>query len=322
LRIRLGVPSGGSWYSEVTVVFVKVALDGVPPGGAVDIVKINELASMAPIFFLALWSSRSIGFFGKYVNANPVMAATLYTEILALPKMSAPGDMLAKQGRLLIELGWCMMNPGRAANVIAYLDGKPELKPEILEHHLDIAWLNSAKMSSTLFPAAAAASDGRIRLALAWIVRDNNNAEVRAFLESQVDETGSRPRLKPVVLGQLSNPADEDSILLILGKLTPMVPPKGAGPSLPAANADVFTNGKGPALNDVRIEPNVYTATVIEPAHVLNVRTLPSMAGKPFHWLKRGEQVNVMGFIHNWAAVDISGKLGFAHKNFLSAPPV
>jgi SH3-like domain-containing protein len=45
------------------------------------------------------------------------------------------------------------------------------------------------------------------------------------------------------------------------------------------------------------------------------------MAGKPFHWLKRGEQVNVMGFVHNWAAVDINGRLGFAHKNFLSAPP-
>jgi hypothetical protein len=320
LRIRQGVPSGGSWYSEVTLVFVKIALDGVPPGGAVDIVKLNELASIAPIFFLSLWASKSIGFFGKYVNANPAMATTLYTEILALPKMNAPGDMNAKQGRLLIELGWCMMNPVRAANVITYLDGKPELKPEILQIHLDIGWLNLSKMSSILFPAAAAISDGRIRLAIAWINKDSNNADVRIFLDGQVDVTGPQPRLKPPVLDQLSNPADEDEILMVLGKLAPMVPSKGAGPALPAANADVFPNGKGPALNDIRIEPNVYTALVIAPAYVLNVRTLPSMSGKPFHWLKRGESVNVMGFVHNWAAVDINGRLGFAHKNFLSPP--
>jgi hypothetical protein len=99
-----------------------------------------------------------------------------------------------------------------------------------------------------------------------------------------------------------------------------MVPPKGGGPALPAANADAYRTGKGPAMNDVRIEENIYIATVISPAYVLNIRSLPSMDGEPFHWLKRGETVNVMGFVHNWAAVDINGKMGFAYKKFLSTP--
>jgi hypothetical protein len=322
LRIRQGIAAKDTWYDPVTLIFVKAALDGVPPAGGIDIVKVNQLSHMAPHFLLSYWASRSIAHFGADVNVIPALASVLYADVLALPAMSAPGDIKVKQGRFILELSWCMMNPARSANVITYLDARADLTAEILEQHLDIAWLDSVKSGSALFPAAAAVSDGRIRLAIAWLNKDNKNADVRAFLNSQVDDTGSRPRLKPQVLAQLSNPADEDNILLILGRLAPTVPPKGAGQPLPAANADVFPNGKGPAMNDIRIEPNVYTATVVPPAFVLNVRILPSMAGKAFHWLKRGEKVNVMGFVHNWAAVDINGRLGFAHKNFLSAPPV
>ncbi len=319
LRIRQGVAAKDTWYDPVTLIFVKAALDGVPPGGGIDIVRVNQLSHMAPHFLLSYWASRSIAYFGSEVNVNPAIASTLYTEVLSIPAMSAPGDTGVKQGRFILELAWCMMNPGRSANVITYLDAMTDLTPEILETHLDTAWLNASNTSSALFPAAAAAGNGRIRLAIAWLNRDSANADVKAFLNTQVDDSGPRPRLKPAVIAQLSNPADEDSILLILGRLSPTVS-KG-GKSLPAANADVFPNGKGPALNDIRIEPDIYTATVIAPAHVLNVRTLPSMAGKPFHWLKRGETVNVMGFVNNWAAVDINGKTGFAHKNYLSAPP-
>lgn len=322
LRIRQGIAAKDTWYDPVTLIFVKAALDGVPPAGGIDIVKVNQLSHIAAHFLLSYWASRSIAHFGADVNVNPALASTLYSDVLALPAMSAPGDIKVMQGRFILELSWCMMNPARSANVIKYLDARADLTAEILEQHLNIAWLDSVKSSSALFPAAAPVSDGRIRLAIAWLNKDNKNADVRAFLDGQVDDTGPRPRLKPPVLAQLSNPADEDNILLILGRLAPTVPPKGAGPALPAANADVFPNGKVPALNDVRIEPNVYIATVIPPAHVLNVRILPSMAGKPFHWLKRGESVNVMGFVHNWAAVDINGRMGFAHKNFLSAPPV
>jgi hypothetical protein len=322
LRLRHAVPAKDTWYDPVTLIFVKAALDGVPPGGAADVVKLNQLAAMAPHFLLSYWASRSIAFFGAHVNVNPPVATNLYAEVLAIPAMNAPGDIKVKQGHFILELAWCMMNGARSANVITYLDSSADLTSEILEQHLDIQWLNAALSSTVLFPVGAAPTDGRVRLAIAWINKDNNNADVKAFLDSQVIVAGPRPRLQPSVIAQLSNPADEDNILMILGRLAPMIPPKGGGPSLPAANADAFPDFKGPAMNDIMIDSNIYTAIVIPPAYVLNVRTLPSMAGIPFHWLKRGESVNVMGFVHNWAAVDINGKPGFAHKNFLSAPPV
>jgi hypothetical protein len=321
LRIRQYIPPKDTWYDPVTLIFVKAALDGVPPAGGIDIVKVNQLSHMAAHFFLSYWASRGIGHFGADVNVNPTLASTLYPDVTALPVMSAPGDLEVQQGRFILELAWCMMTGARENNLISYLDGKANLKAEVLEKHLDIDWLNSAKTSSALFSASAAASDGRIRLALAWFNKDGGNADVKAFLDSQVDDAGPRPRLKPSVIAQLANPADEDAILRSLGRHTPKAPAKSGGSALPESNADVFPNGKGPALNDVRIEPDVYTATVIPPVFIINVRNLPSMAGKPFHWLKRGEQVNVMGFVHNWAAVDINGRLGFAHRNLLSAPP-
>ena len=125
----------------------------------------------------------------------------------------------------------------------------------------------------------------------------------------------------PAVIAKLANPADEDSILNALGKGVAFVPGIGGVADLPPANADAFP-GKAPAMNDVRVESNPYLATVIPPAFVLNVRKQPTMKGEPFHWLKRGETVKVMGFVHQWAAVDINGKLGFAHGNFLSPPPL
>jgi|GEM_PF-861625 len=321
LRTRSLIPPRDAWYDPVTLALVKEALDGVAPGAAVDIVKVNQLATMAPDFFLSYWAGRSIAFFGSEVNVNPVVAANLYTAVTAIPAMAAPAKQETKEGRFILELGWSMLNPARSGNVIAYLDARAELTTTVLAKHLDIPWLNSVAASASLFPPGAAASDGRIRLALAWMQKDNNNADVKAFLNGQVNVAGPRPRLQPNIIAQLSSPADEEGILSALGRLVPVVPGVGGAKDLPAANADAFP-GKAPAMNDVRVESNPYVATVIPPAFVLNVRKQPTMKGEPFHWLKRGETVKVMGFVHQWAAVDINGKLGFAHGNFLSAPPL
>ena len=52
LRIRQGIAAKDTWYDPVTLIFVKAALDGVPPAGGVDIVKVNQLSHMAPHFLL------------------------------------------------------------------------------------------------------------------------------------------------------------------------------------------------------------------------------------------------------------------------------
>lgn len=325
LRIHQGRRVVDAWYDPVTLAFINAALDGVAVGAGIDIVKVNKLAHMADPFLLSFWASRSVAHFGGSVNPDIALATRMYTDILAIPAMAAPADILTKQGRFITEMGRVLIVPGAAPGVIAFLDAQPSLTPDILRRHIkavNLAWLNTYNASTSLFPAGAAATDGRIRLALAWIITDNGNADVRAFLDAQVDAGAGRPRLKPPVLAQLSNPADENDILRILGRLVPALPPPGgAGPALDPANADVFPDGRRPHMNDVRIEPNVYTATVIAPAYALNIRTRPSMNGRPFHWLHRGDTVQVMGFVHGWAAVDINGKLGFAYGRFLSAPP-
>lgn len=311
------------WYDYVTKVFVENALAGVAPGSGIDIVKVNKLSHLSDPFLSAMWASRSIEDFGK-ANKHGALTVQLYKDVLNLDAMKAPEYPGAKQGKFIMEMGWALLNSARAADVISYLDGMPDLTPAVLGVHMrgdTMKLLSSRGVSAHLFPAGAAATDGRIRLALAWLFVDNNNADVRAFLDAMVDASGPSPRLQAPVLAQLSNPADEPKVLRILGRLTATVPASGGGPSLPAANADAYPNTGPIAWNDVRIEPNPYVATVIPPAFALNVRTRPSMEGVPFHWLKLGDTVNVMGFVHGWAAVDINGKLGFAYRSFLSPPP-
>jgi hypothetical protein len=319
LRTRSLIAPRDAWYDPVTLALVREAISGVAPGAPIDIVKLNQLANIAADFFLSYWASRSLAFFGSEVNVNPA-AANLYTAVTAIPVMAAPAEQETKEGRFILELGWSMLNPARSANVIAYLDARAELTAAILAKHMSVPWLNSVVASASLFPAGAAATDGRIRLALAWMKLDDKNADVQAFLNAQVNVAGPQPKLQPNVLAQLSSPADEEGILSALGRLVPLVPGIGGAADLPAANADAFP-GRAPAMNDVRIESNPYEATVIPPAFVLNIRKQPTMKGEPFHWLKRGETVKVMGFVHQWAAVDINGKLGFAHGHFLSPPP-
>jgi hypothetical protein len=143
---------------------------------------------------------------------------------------------------------------------------------------------------------------------------DNSDASVKFFLRRLVDSAGSRPRLQPIVIAQLSNPADEDVILDALDRKVPMAA------SAPKANADVIPDGFGPQWNETRIEPEIYVATVIAPVTNLNIRRRPSFSGIVFHVLKRGDTIQVMGFIKEWAAVDFNGELGFVFKKFISTP--
>jgi hypothetical protein len=319
LKLRLNVPATASWYDRITRIFVSEAIAGIGPGAPADIAKLNQLAVMAEFFLMSFWGARSIAFFGDAVNPFPAIATNLYTQVLATPEMTAPAAGENQLGRFILELAWCMMTAARTANVITYLDTHAGIKPNDLKDQLNIAWLNSVNASANLFPPAAAATAGRIRLALAWMKNDKANADVLAFLNTQVDATGPRPRLLPNIIAELGNPAEEDGLLDDLGRV-PLVVPVGGDHALPPANADAFSNGRGPAMNDVRIEPEVYIATVIPPAYYLNVRKQPTLAGAPFTRLKRGDTVQVMGFVHQWAAVDIKGKLGFAHSRFLSNP--
>jgi len=69
----------------------------------------------------------------------------------------------------------------------------------------------------------------------------------------------------------------------------------------------------------VLIEPQPYEAIVV--ADNLNVRTLPHMGGRVVAHVSFGDTLRVAGFTHDWAGIDLGGKLGFVHRNHITDPP-
>lgn len=312
LRARLIYAAGSGWWDECTRMMVELALDGVAPSAGIDVTHVNALAHTAQIPFLGYFRVLTATHYTYFVNSR-AFAAALYTKMMATPSFTAPADLSVQKARFVAEQGWLALDATRAANLMTYLDATPALNLDELVPHLSPADL--ALRSPDLFPPGAAVTGGRVRLALAWLQLDPANADVRAFLDGQVLTPAGGPTLTPAVQAQLAGTPERD-VLEALGRLAAVVPGVGGAPALPAANADLV---RTPAMrNDIRIEPRVYNASVL-PA-VLNVRDKPGMHGRPFAWLHRGDVVHVMGFTHDWAAIDQGGKLGFVYKTQVTAP--
>ncbi|MGH9215139.1 MAG: hypothetical protein ACRDZS_02705 [Acidimicrobiales bacterium] len=312
-RLAAGVSAARGWWSECTAALVAVALDGVAPGAGVDVGRLNMMAHLSETPFLAVFSRGiTVNSFVTDVNTQPV-AAAVYARLAATPTMTGPSDLDEMAGRLIFEQGWLALGGARVGPLLAFLDATAPLTTVLIEQHLDASTI--AGHSPALFPAGAAATRGRIRLALAWMNTDPANADVRAFLDAQVLTPPTGAELAPAVRGELGSLTEAD-VLGLLGRLAPVVPPAGGGggQALPAANAEVRRAGR----NQVLIEPHPYQATVLP--QVLNVRTLPGMHGTPFAWPHRGDVLHVAGFTHDWAAVDINGRLGFVHRSKVTPP--
>jgi hypothetical protein len=316
LRTRLGhgIDPAHGWYDELTIALVQTALDGVPAGGPIDPQRISDLADLVDNLFLVRWPG-SFGITVQHlvggVNAKPAFAPGLYAKVAATPTFTGTPDADAQAMRLIVEQGWLKLGEAREGPLLAYLDTTPALTAQIVDHNLDTVAIGAS--SATFFPAAAPATSGRIRLALAWLKHDPANADVRAFLNDQVvAAAGAPPELNLAVRTELGG-FSEDEVLRALGRLLPEAPGAG-GVALPAANAELRTTGDNRAL----IEPHVYEATVT--ADALNVRELPHMGGDVFKVVRAGQHVKVAGFTHNWAGIDVDGKLGFVHRSWITPP--
>jgi hypothetical protein len=316
-RLAAGISPRHPWWDEITIAFVNVALDGVAPGTGVGAERLNALAHMSGIPFLARWPGGygiTAAHFVGHVNNEATFRVPVYDRITRTPTFTAPGDDDARAMRLLVEQGWMQFDGGRAANLMTYVNATPRLTAELIERYLDTGVIGAS--SPTLFPAAAPVTSGRVRLALAWLRHDPANADARAFLDGQVVATPDGPELSPAVRAELGG-FTEHEVLETLGRLTPttmIAGPMGVATEVPEANVEVLGTGG----NRVFVEPHPYLATVLP--HALNVRTLPSMRGEPFAWLHRGDAVQVVGFTHNWAAVDRNGRLGFVYRTKVSSP--
>lgn len=316
LRTRLAA-GGTGWYDEVTLLFVRIAMDGVAVGAAVDMTKLNTLTHMSGYVFLAGWIDKgvTVDYLNTVVNGHPALAPDVYAGLAATPTFTAASSADDRVMRLKVEQAWIALPAAREANLLAFLEATPTLTAEVIGNHLDTALL--APASPTLFPAAAAATPGRIRLALAWLKRAPANADMRAFLNDEVVTPGATPELTPAVRAELGG-VPESEVLESLGRLlatTPVVP-VGGGPAVQVPNANAEIMGRG--VNQVLVEPNPYEATVLPDA--LNVRPAPHMNNEPFAWLHKDDVVRVMGFTHNWAAIDQDGELGFVHRSKITPP--
>jgi hypothetical protein len=317
LRSRLGRPAVPTdWWDICTRALVTVALRPIAAGAGITAERLNGFAHLASTPFLSHWGGDfgiSTGSWVANVNPHPD-AADIYTTIVATSFVAAPADQKARIGRFTLEQGWLAAGGARIAPMITFLDGTPAptFTARTMEQHLDTVEL--AGQSSALFPVGGPTSSGRLRLALAWLFADSGNADVRAYLNGQVNTPPTGPELSPALTAELGGIVDSE-VLEKLGRLTATVPPStpGAAP-LPAANAEVDASG----TNKVRIEPRAYQATVQVVA--LNVRTKPGMHGQVFVVVHQGDVLDVAGFTHNWAAADINGRLGFVHRTMISAP--
>lgn len=311
LRIRLGRPAAHGWWGECTLAMVRTALDGVAPGTAVDINRLNALAHLSDYPFLAMFQRGvEVAHFLTEVNPSP-WAGKVYTELAATPTFQHPGDIDSMAGRFVIEQGWLAFGGPREVPLIAYLEATPTLTTETIERHLDTAAVGG--FSAGLFPAVPA-TDGRLRLALAWLASDPANPDARRFVDAQVQVPAGGAQLSKAAKDQLGS-LTENAILELLGRRAPVVPPAApGGVALPGANAQVRTGRR----NEVLVDPHPYDAGVIPAA--ANVRTLPGLHGRAFTIVHAGDTLHVAGFTHDWAAVDMKGRLGFIHRTLVTPP--
>jgi hypothetical protein len=315
-RQAAGIDPGHGWYDEFTMVLVNLGLQGVAPGTGVDVQRLNTLAHLSQIPFLARWPASfgvDVTSVAGTLNGQPAFAPDIYAGVAATPTFTTAPDDDAQAMRLIYEQAWIALPAAREAALLAFLDATPAVTAEILGNHLDPVTIGPS--APALFPAAGPVSPGRIRLALAWLHKQPATPEVRAFLDAQVlTPAGAAPELSAAVRAELGG-FQETEILETLGRLLPTAPaPPGGGAALPAANAEVAGTGD----NRVLIEPKVYEATVTAPS--LNVRTHPHMGGAVFTTVHNGDLLRVAGFTHNWAGIDVDGRLGFVHRNHITAP--
>ncbi len=309
-RQAAGVDAAHGWYDEMTMVLVNMALDGVAVGAGVDLQRVNTLAWMAETPFLSRWPGSfaiNVQSFVSDVNSQAAFATDLYGRVEATPTFTAASDADSQAMRLIIEQGRIANGEAREAALLGFIDATAAVTADVVSNNLDAAAI--AASSATIFPVAAPVTAGRIRLALAWLDKDPGNADVRRFLDAQVvTPAGGAPELSAAVRAELGG-FQEPTVLQTLGRLLPGGP--GAPPD---ANAELVHTGD----NRVLIEPRPYAATVL--AAGLNVRDRPHMGGSVIDVVHAGDVVNVAGFTHNWAGIDLDGTLGFVHKNFITAP--
>ena len=308
LRTRLAMaPKPGHWYDIITRLMVTEVL---PPaaGAGVDLALLNEAANVAEVPFLVNWTQFGISAadFVQRLNPQP-FAAHVYAGLAATHTYSVPDSDDARRLRIIVDQGRFALT-GAAATVLSGILATG-LDANAFKDFLDITPAVLGGHEAALLPPAAAPAKERIRLALAWFLREPANPQVRAFLSAQVVAApGAPPAFKAATAAEIDAAGQSRrAILTGLGfqLAAAGAPPVGGGAPPPLANVQL----PGEAQNTAFIAPAPRVASVI-PAD-LPVQSEPSAASAAFTTLHAGNQVNVAGQNGAWSAIDVNGKLGF-----------
>jgi hypothetical protein len=252
--------------------------------------------------------------------------------------------------RLVVRQSWAILDATQAGAFLTELDGMtlptappgpagpgpaPPPRPVVCT---DVAPLidavRLAPLLGTLLPVPppAVPSRGQLLLSLLLAMRHPPRTTAPAagdpqelqFLHALAAATRSLPAAAlPLLAGFASEAAVLDR--LGLGAASSLTP-TGPAPSGATDPANTRLGRPTDPINDVRIEPPAYMATVLP--HAVNVRNRPSMSGTPVHWYARGDVIRVLGWVHDWAAVEYSdrwrgnvGAVGYVYRSGISAPP-
>jgi len=342
-RVGTPLPAGADpWWDVMARLMVSVA---APAVAANDLVRIHQLDAIAGAVFLSLWAPQNTRH--QLVGLSAADAAVLFPAMLA----ATPGTVYPNETprmRIVVQQSWAIINNARAGNFLAELDAMalptapagpavgppPPPRPAVCADIVPL--IDAGRLGPMLgtflpLPPPAAPTRGQFLLSLLLAARHAPRATTPAagdpqelqFLHPLAAPSRSLPA---AALPLLASFVDEAFILDRLGlgaasTFTPVGPP----PTGATDPANARLRGATDVTNNVRIEPPAYMATVLP--HAVNVRNRPSMAGKPIHWFKRGDVIRVVGWVHDWAAVEISdrwhtnvGAIGYVYRSTISTP--
>ena len=311
-RKAKGAPAG-DWWQEVTVAFVEMALDGVAPAANVDLGRLHTLVQMVGTVFLSGWPDDfgiTVAHYRFGVNNHRTLAPTVYSKIAATSAYSGT-DTDALNMRLIVEQARISFGQARQADLIALIDSTISISR--IEKHLDI----HAMSAKSLFPIGSI-NAGKVRLALAWIRTDSTAKDVRKFLDHEVVETGTGPEFSAIVHTELvSEGIPDKEILELIGRIK-----TGKSPAASKVRDKANVELSGDTINDAFVGVQPYAAKVLPGITNLFVRRLPHLGNNQIALVQGGDSLNVMGFVHDWAAIDFTGKLAFVHKAKITGPPL
>lgn len=318
LRTRMTMAATGDWYDTTTRILVPLALPAVV-GAGVDLERVNELANVAEVPFLAFWEQFD------WINAkafkdrlNPkVFAPNVYNGIAATNFYTAPVANHAERMRVIVDQGWLALSG--APRAAALLAGILETNrfANVLELYLNKDILKPEK--ATLLPLGLPPTQAQIRLALAWLDLDNGEAQVRSFLSAQVQHPPNAPPVfNAAVSPEISHAGRTDRDVLDVLGFSPRAiaaPAGGGGPGLPIANVGLPDS---PGTNRILVTGSPHLAHVSVATAL--VRREPAALRPPIAVLHSGDEVRVSGSVGDWRAVDVNGKLGFIKKTEITPP--